>query len=358
MKKIILLLTLASVTQLTFAQNVPSYVPADGLVGYWGFNGNADDQSGNGNNGTVNGATLTTDRYGNIGKAYNFNGSSNIQVPNSNSLQIGNQMTVSVWFTYSNLNNGVNYLLQKGSGYGCTNTGYHLSFDNNNGAVPFNKVFAYGQNDNCAGIGDNSFLDSSWHNITIVYNPPNGNQIYFDGILQTGNTSGCNNCTILNTNDILTFGAPTNSLGFQLCYNWNGTIDDIAIYNRALTQQEITNLYNANQCITNITVTDTLIINIGQLSFTDPVAWANNITIAPNPANSQININFNNITNLNGGTIKIINSLVQEIATTPITLSGTNTIMQLSTWGGAGIYFVQIINPQGQIVDIKKIILQ
>ena len=159
MKKLLLILTLALVTQLTFAQNVPSYVPSDGLVGYWGFNGNADDQSGNGNNGTVNGATLTTDRYGNIGKAYNFNGSSNIQVPNSNSLQIGNQMTVSVWFTYSNLNNGVNYLLQKGSGYGCTNTGYHLSFDNNNGAVPFNKAFGYGQNDNCAGIGDNSFLE-------------------------------------------------------------------------------------------------------------------------------------------------------------------------------------------------------
>lgn len=105
-------------------------------------------------------------------------------------------------------------------------------------------------------------------------------------------------------------------------------------------------------------MTDTLVINVGQLSFNDPVAWANNITIAPNPANSQININFNNITNLNGGTIKIINSLGQEIATTPITITGTNTIMQLSTWGGAGIYFVQIINPQGQIVDIKKIILQ
>ena len=111
MKKIILLLTLALVAQLTFAQSLPSYVPADGLVGYWPFNGNANDESGNGNNGTVNGATLTADRFGNNGKAYNFNGSSNIQVPNSNSLQIGNEMTVSVWYTYSYLNNGVNYTI-------------------------------------------------------------------------------------------------------------------------------------------------------------------------------------------------------------------------------------------------------
>jgi hypothetical protein len=47
--------------EFSFAQ-VPSYVPTNGLVGYWPFNGNANDASVNGNNGTVNGATLTTDR--------------------------------------------------------------------------------------------------------------------------------------------------------------------------------------------------------------------------------------------------------------------------------------------------------
>jgi hypothetical protein len=46
------------------------------------------------------------------------------------------------------------------------------------------------------------------------------------------------------------------------------------------------------------------------------------------------------------------------MATTPITLSGTNTTLGLTTWGGAGLYFVQIKNAQGQILDIKKIILQ
>jgi hypothetical protein len=82
------------------------------------------------------------------------------------------------------------------------------------------------------------------------------------------------------------------------------------------------------------------------------------ITIYPNPASAQINFNFNNITNLNGGKIKFINSLGQEVFTTPITLSGTQTSMQLNTWGGTGMYFVQIINPQGQVMDVKKIIIQ
>jgi hypothetical protein len=105
-------------------------------------------------------------------------------------------------------------------------------------------------------------------------------------------------------------------------------------------------------------VTDTLIINVGQLSYTNPIAYSNNITIAPNPASTQININFNNISDLNGGSIKINNSLGQEVATTAITTSGTNTTMSLDTWGGTGLYFVQILNSQGQILDIKKIILQ
>ena len=60
-------------TQL-FGQSVPSYVPTNGLVGWWGFNGNAQDGSGNGNHGTVNGATLTTDRFGNQNGAYSFDG--------------------------------------------------------------------------------------------------------------------------------------------------------------------------------------------------------------------------------------------------------------------------------------------
>jgi len=47
----------------------------DGLVAYYPFNGNANDESGNGNHGTVNGATLTDNRFGNPNSAYNFDGS-------------------------------------------------------------------------------------------------------------------------------------------------------------------------------------------------------------------------------------------------------------------------------------------
>jgi hypothetical protein len=76
MKKKNLLMTAIAIfglTTITSAQ-VPTYVPTNGLVGWWPFNGNANDESGNGNNGTVSGATLTSDRFGNSNKAYSFNG--------------------------------------------------------------------------------------------------------------------------------------------------------------------------------------------------------------------------------------------------------------------------------------------
>lgn len=64
---------------------VPSFIPTNGLVGWWPFNGNSNDESGSGNNGTGYGATLTTDRFGNANSANSFNGVANyILVPDSN----------------------------------------------------------------------------------------------------------------------------------------------------------------------------------------------------------------------------------------------------------------------------------
>ena len=54
---------------------VPSYVPSDGLVGYWPFNGNANDDSGNGNHGTLGNVVSVADRFGNPNGAYYLNDS-------------------------------------------------------------------------------------------------------------------------------------------------------------------------------------------------------------------------------------------------------------------------------------------
>ena len=90
---------------ITIAQ-VPSYVDTNGLVGWWPFDGNANDISGNGNNGLVYGSTLTTDRNLNTNSAYSFNGSSYISVANSALLSsLISEGTISLW-TVSNFGGG------------------------------------------------------------------------------------------------------------------------------------------------------------------------------------------------------------------------------------------------------------
>ena len=319
-----------------------------GLVGYWPFCGNANDDSGNGNNGTVNGATLTSDRFGNANSAYSFNGTNNfIELVNSAQLDNMNDFSISTWYQVNNTSPQFQFLVSK-----------DLMGDPPNGDwdfyINYNKVkFDITINTNNNSGTQNSLIQpNTWNHALITRNSSSGLiNIYINGILEnsfTGYIGPYSNTQKMN------FGRQGSSNQHFL----NGKLDDIGIWNRVLTPSEVSQLYNQNQCFTITTVTDTLVINVGQLSYTNPVTYANNITIAPNPASSQININFNNITNLNGGTLKIINSLGQEVATTPITTSGTNSTMQLATWGGTGMYFVQIINPQGQIVDIKKIILQ
>lgn len=350
MKKTILFLVMAVAltTQTLFAQ-VPSYVPTSGLVGYWPFNSNANDESGNGNNGTNNGATLTDDRFGNSNSAYSFDGISNFISVSNIAIQGNTSRSTSFWLKTNSATGGM--VIATGSGTNQNGATYNLRILDEG----FLSFMGGNFTSCCYDINPTTGInlkDNNWHNCVVTYDS-NTFRFYIDGILIS-----TTNLAVATNGQFNYFGKSNDANTTTNSAFFNGIIDDIGIWNRALTQEEITNLYNINQCITNITVTDTLIINVGQLSFNDPVTWANNITIAPNPASTQINISFNNITNLNGGTLKVINSLGQEVATTPITTSGTNSTMQLATWGGTGMYFVQIINPQGQIVDIKKIILQ
>ncbi|MDP4268861.1 MAG: hypothetical protein Q8909_01915, partial [Bacteroidota bacterium] len=66
MKRILLsVLVCAFYIMPTYSQSIPSYIPLNGLVAWWPFNGNSNDESGNGNNGLNAGASLTQDRFGN-----------------------------------------------------------------------------------------------------------------------------------------------------------------------------------------------------------------------------------------------------------------------------------------------------
>ena len=73
-------------------------LPTDGLVFNFPFNGNANDESGNGIDGTVYHAVLTEDRYDEPNSAYSFDGSNDfIELPLSSSLDITGEISISFW---------------------------------------------------------------------------------------------------------------------------------------------------------------------------------------------------------------------------------------------------------------------
>jgi len=114
-------------------------------------------------------------------------------------------------------------------------------------------------------------------------------------------------------------------------------------------------------CINNIndttliTVTDTLIINTNITSINSPNN-SNTIKVFPNPANSHITIDYGNFLIMNGYQLKIENSIGQQVFQTNITQQ--IDYLSLSNLGGNGLYFVHIIDAQGNTIDIRKIVLQ
>lgn len=209
------------------AQNVPSYVPTNGLVGWWPFTGNANDESGNGNNGTVNGATLTTDRFGQTNKAYSFDGSSNyIRVQNFIS-NITTALTVSMWVKI-NPTNDYQVFLSKGPKI----SGHFEIY-----SFITTQKLSYNTIDMCQNIQSSfTITDGQIHHILVVQS--NGTlSFYVDNTLV--NQIACNG-SINNIVNDLTIG----KIDDPFPYHANGIIDDIGIWNRELTQQEITALYN------------------------------------------------------------------------------------------------------------------
>ena len=235
-----------------YSQSVPSYVPTNGLVGWWGFNGNAQDASGNGNHGTVNGATLTTDRFGNQNGAYSFNGNGGISCQRLTGLS---ELTVSIWFFIPTASDGRS-MLTHNTVTNCTDISLNIIY---HPWVPeFVSAVSNGSCNSGANIGlgfpSNPSFIGVWHLYTLIYRNNGDVTSFIDGFVMSNYSRPdfhwCNS-----TSSTLRFGGPWWSGDPQY---FVGKLDDIGIWNRALTQQEITNLYNAQTGITIPTTTSCL----------------------------------------------------------------------------------------------------
>jgi hypothetical protein len=261
-QKFLLLITILFFVSIQFSvfSQVPPYVPINGLVGYWGFNGNADDGSGNSNHGIPFNVTLTSDRFGNENSAYLFNGyNSRIDIINT-FFNIGwPSFTISCW-TYStsfmnpnnyndsqvilntDLHNGIAITL-----YGQNNP-FRQEFDDKYvflaGSDPSYKGWDIVQ---YTGYSNTTRTINTWNHVVLVKNGLNYD-IYINGALDktvVGNTTAKEYfCKIV-------LGGEASYIPAEV---FLGKLDDYGIWNRALSSVEITSLYNSAPCVNVMTL--------------------------------------------------------------------------------------------------------
>ena len=337
----------------------------NGLVGYWPFCGNANDESGNGNNGTVNGANSTEDRFGVSGSAYSFDGiGDNVLI---DSMPFCVNYTFNCWLRCDTIFTPYPEI------YNTSNANENNRLHLVGNIYPFNeqgKVFTGDDNNGNLATSTSKVNDNNWNMITVIYDYTNSNvKLLVNGEVEATET-------IINPSTFegaLKFGngfsqqpnpQPFDSKGFV------GHLDDIGIWNRALTADEVQELYTLNACTftiydtvtvvetiydtVSVSTTDTLIINT-LITGVQP-AQENTFLVYPNPAGSQITINNGNVSILGGYTMRISNSIGQEVYNQNITQ--TEVTLDLSNWGGNGLYVLYILDPQGEIIAVKQIVLQ
>jgi hypothetical protein len=219
----VLLLGSGTFALLKLASNGGNIDLNTGLVGWWKFDGNANDSSGKGSNGTVNGATLTTGHTGVANTAYSFNGSTDyIGLTFNSSLQVNNG-TVSSWTKATSPGS-----LYRGI---IVNQGKYALYYRNGELVTYDFSTATVK---LTGI---NIADGNWHNVAMTFRNgvTNGTTVYLDGapVLTTtiGFTTG---------NAVVVAGAGNSSGSVQ---NLAGSIDDSRVYNRILSPQEVKAIY-------------------------------------------------------------------------------------------------------------------
>ncbi|MCK5524927.1 MAG: LamG domain-containing protein, partial [Thiomargarita sp.] len=221
----------------------------DGLVAYYPFNGNANDASGNGNDGTVNGATLTEDRSDNADSAYNFDGTDDYIKINKNVLFEVSSLTISAWVKWKGSTPSDHHaIVSNYSGY--QNASDELQHYGLRIAKQskFSEFF-YDDGSQWDDVNGNSNIgDGEWHFIAGILNSGVDAKIYVDGQLENTDIDSIPT-SILPSGDLYIGRDGTAEAELR----WNGAIDDVRIYNRALSECEIKSLYTGkDECESNL----------------------------------------------------------------------------------------------------------
>ena len=213
-----------------FVLLVPGLAQADlmeGVVAYYSFEGNADDMSSFGNNGIVHGAVLSEDRFGNENYAYSFFPEAYISIDYSPILHPEN-ISISLWAQSDRAGEDFLSVILYNSGQ---------VFVIPNDERVYARVWTGFVGDVPKDIVSTSPLDTEWHHYVMSYD---GSTLsfYIDSILQGALYVG---------EQTTVYPGEETRIGNHLSnrFYWQGKIDDVFIYNRILSDDEVNSLHNA-----------------------------------------------------------------------------------------------------------------
>ncbi|MEM7037150.1 MAG: LamG domain-containing protein [Bacteroidota bacterium] len=222
-------------------------------VAHYPFDGNANDASGNGYDGTVHGATLTTDRFGNANSAYSFSGfarTDSIDCGYIRELNSAGEYTVSCWVNQTTLD------LPRG-------VWTYRETDNVLTNAIFLQLRTYSDG-NLWGYQGGAFVGydysndvsaGQWHQFATVFDVGNDSvKLYIDGEQVASAQAG--GTRVFHGDSLFThFFIGLDAYNYFPGGTWNGKLDDFYIFDRALTASQIDSLYNLpdpNGCTVNI----------------------------------------------------------------------------------------------------------
>jgi len=319
-------LTPSQINQVYQAANPCAPPPPAVPAACYPFSGNAIDATGNGHNGTVCGATLAPDRLGNPNSAYLFDGvDDSIAVPNFNTIIPNDEFTITFWIKANNFKSQLAFMLTP------DNTGDRLCIPiyYDNVSSPYH-ILDYGDIFNNGRIGITTTFISQWeHFACVVSQSLNLMAIYKNGaLLHSENHSA----PLVNKNKTFNIGGGIGSQGENFFYD--GLIDDVVIYNQALSASEIMQVYNSGVSCLSTAVSEP--------------ETSTNVVVYPNPSEDGVyQIRFGNSLEK---TYCVYNCLGENI------LSGkmnSNISFNLSAFP-QGIYYLQVL--EGKKLFEQKII--
>jgi prepilin-type N-terminal cleavage/methylation domain-containing protein len=220
--------TVTYATYVSASGNTGTGDITNGLVAWWKLNGDGNTAIGS-PNGVVTNATSTTNAAGQSDMAYSFNGSNSSIITNS-SFGLGTtNVTISCWVYNPTATNSGAFVKVGSTGYGIGigNT----SFDNSS---PGTKIIMLYEGVRWIVTGTN--LGTGWHHVVMTINGSGVPTAYLDGV-STGSYAGTGPSA---PGSQQTFIGGGNGTRF-----FNGAIDDVRLYNRALPLADILSLYSA-----------------------------------------------------------------------------------------------------------------